>query len=127
MFSKWLPQSIFYKIQAYIFHTQGHFACIETCLVFLCVANTIAIVNTCISIAGAQNRSLSKTLNSVFHPFSFFLAKRFIPQQLHHMIGRCGEFRAKTLHLRAPSAPSNRNSCTLQLTRKHEVSTSCHF
>ena len=50
--STWLPHWIYYRINTYILHQQVHFADIKTHQVFLSVANTIAIVNTCINIAG---------------------------------------------------------------------------
>ena len=48
--SEWLPHWIYYFINTYVFCKQVHFAYIKTNQVFLIIANTTEIVNTCSSI-----------------------------------------------------------------------------
>ena len=61
--SKWLHHWIYYDLRVYISLKQVQFAQIKTQQVFLSVANTVAVVNTCSSTAGVRNSFTSKTPN----------------------------------------------------------------
>ena len=66
---------MYYMIHTYISHLQLHFAYINTNQVFLSAAKAIAMLNTCCTLAGVQNHSLSKHRIVL----SFFLS--FFPSQ----------------------------------------------
>ena len=82
----------------YIFHKQVHFACIKTYQVFLNIANSISILNTCSSIAGDQNCLLPKAQNC----FNSFI---FVKGLFHDNLLEW--FTKEALHLLASGAPSD--------------------